>query len=214
MRSWVLVGASLSLGSVLFAAACNRTGSDQKPDETDRVGPGRGGGRRAQDVGRRVERQGGTPKLLDATFTFNVPAWEPVIEYTNGTLQRAAARQRDVVWQQPEHLEYHVEQQRVPMSLTADLGGGQASLTLGSLNVSALRINMGAGELNLDLRGAPKAELRCSCQRRRGVGAHSSFQAPSASSPSAEAGFRLIDVRGLEKHGNGGSTRGTRTIRL
>jgi hypothetical protein len=100
----------------------------------------------------------GTPKLLDADFTYNVPEWKPVVEY------RAGASRGELVISQPKsgstsgNTVYTWDLKlngQLPLDITANLGAGQADMTLGEMNLRNVVVNIGAGELKMDLRGQP-----------------------------------------------------------
>ena len=44
----------------------------------------------------------------------------------------------------------------IPTDVSAELGAGEATINLGSVVLRSLRIEMGGGTLNMDLRGNPK----------------------------------------------------------
>ena len=56
----------------------------------------------------------------------------------------------------------------VPLEIIGHLGAGEANLELGTMNLSRVELTIGAGEMNVDLRGEPKRDY--TVQIRGGVG--------------------------------------------
>ena len=56
----------------------------------------------------------------------------------------------------------------LPLDIMANLGAGEADLELGRLNLSRVELNIGAGEMKMDLRGEPNRDY--TVQIRGGVG--------------------------------------------
>jgi hypothetical protein len=145
----------------------------------------------------------GTPKLAEATFRFNVPEWEPVVDYKAGA--RGALRV-----QQGEHgpsfgrteNQWDVKlSDAVPVDLVTHLGAGQATLSLGAINLRSVEVHMGAGELQLDLTGTPKHSY--DVRINGGVGS-ARVRVPRSVGirATAKGGIGSIDMRGLEKRDN------------
>jgi hypothetical protein len=151
-----------------------------------------------------LEVRGGAPKLLDADFTYNVAAWKPDIRYSStGTAGDLILEQRGPTassgntknrWE----LRFN---DSVPLDLRVEFGAGEARLNLGSLNLRSVNIEMGAGTLGMDLRGAPRQDY--SVRIRGGVG-EATVHLPKDIGISAVAsgGIGDISVTGLRKDGN------------
>ena len=104
-----------------------------------------------------LEVTGGTEKLLEADFTYNVAQLKPELEYTDGTL----------ILSQPENeglpdlrgiTDFRNEwalrlNDRVPMDLRVDIGAGASELRLAGLSLTGLDITLGAGGSVIDLSG-------------------------------------------------------------
>ena len=141
----------------------------------------------------------GTQKLLDGTFVYNVPDWKPVIDYRpDGQLNIT----------QPSHggnafgntvYEWDLALNGdVPLDITASLGAGEANLELGRMNLGSVDVNIGAGEVTVDLRGEPKRGY--SVQIRGGVGETTVYLPKDvAISATATKGIGDINVDGLER---------------
>jgi hypothetical protein len=101
---------------------------------------------------------GGAEPLLDAQFIYNLPEWEPEVDYrvegTEGILTvvqpsiTSGLPVGDVRYQWDVRLNNDV-----PMVLSVDLGAGQGDLALTTLSLSELRLKAGIGEVVVDLSG-------------------------------------------------------------
>lgn len=107
---------------------------------------------------------GGAEELLEATFSYNVAEWRPEVEY-NEAGSRGVLRIT-----QPEAKGKNVPngaknrwtlalRNDVPVSISLDMGVGQAELELASLTVTELSIDQGVGKLVVDVTGERTADL-------------------------------------------------------
>jgi uncharacterized protein DUF2154 len=147
--------------------------------------------------------QGGSPKLLEADFEYNVPGWKPVVE------SRTASFRADVKISQPHRMggigdgRYKWDlslNDRLPMNIVTHLGAGQAEMNLGSVDLQNLEVHMGVGELRLDLRGQPQRDA--SVEIHGGIGEATVFLPNSdrvGISATAKGGIGDISVTGLEQ---------------
>jgi hypothetical protein len=143
----------------------------------------------------------GTPKLLEADFAYNVPEWRPVVDY------RAGASGGDLTISQPKDShsfgntvnawELKLNGQ-LPLEITANLGAGEANLELGHMNLRSVEVNMGVGEMKMDLRGEPKRDYNVRIQG--GVG-EATVYLPRDVGISATAAGAIGEIKatGLEK---------------
>jgi hypothetical protein len=142
---------------------------------------------------------GGSPKLLEADFNYDGPDWKPQVEYHStgvrsdiGISQRPATVSDSAsVW----NLRFN---DSALMDLVVRMGAGEARLNLGSLNLRSVAFNLGAGQVDVDLRGNP--EHSYDVQINGGVG-QATIHVPAsvAISATAAGGIGEINVRGLEK---------------
>ncbi len=103
---------------------------------------------------------GGADELLEADFTYNVAELKPEVTYSGGTLN---VRNPDVdvgvtsLWDMDDYRnEWDLRlNDDVPMDMSIEVGAGRSDLTLGSLALTSLGIETGAGEVTVDLTGAP-----------------------------------------------------------
>jgi hypothetical protein len=110
-----------------------------------------------------LEVHGGARELMEATFTYNVNKWKPMIDYvTSGDQGMLKIKQGDT-----EGIPMGDTKNRwdislceaVPIDLKIDMGAGQGILDLRDVRLSALDIDGGVGELNLDLSGERDQDL-------------------------------------------------------
>ena len=148
---------------------------------------------------------GGTEKLLEADFTYNVAKLKPEVEYTDGAL---VVRQPDVKglpdlrgitdFRNEWDLRLNDE---VPMDLSVDMGAGTSDLQLAGLPLTRLDVTLGAGTYTLDLSGDWARDLDVTIESGaaditvrlpRDVGARVKI----------EPGPNMIDATGLTKDGD------------
>jgi hypothetical protein len=143
---------------------------------------------------------GGSPKLMDADFTYNVPSWKPIVRYNSSSFRS------DLTIEQPGGSGGHGNitykwnlrlNNDLPMDVVTHLGAGEARINLGSVSLRSLEVNMGVGELQLDLRGNPKRDYDVSIHG--GVGQATVYLPISAGIvANATGGIGNISVQGLE----------------
>jgi len=162
--------------------------------------------------------QGGSSKLMEADFTYNVPGWKPQVEY------HSTGVRSDIEISHPPGTAPHGKSDwslrfnySAPMDLVAHVGAGEARLNLGSLNLRSVAVDLGAGEVNVDLRGNPKRSY--DVRINGGVGQATVYLPASVGiSATAAGGIGEINVRGLEKRNdrwiNPGHENAPVTIRL
>ena len=142
---------------------------------------------------------GGSPKLMEADFDYNAPGWKPQVDYHSTGVRSdieisnsaGSAPHGESKW----NLRFN---DSVLMDLVVKMGAGEAHLNLGSLNLRSVAFNLGAGEVDVDLRGNPKRSY--DVQINGGVG-QATVHVPTSVGISATAagGIGEINVRGLEK---------------
>ena len=147
----------------------------------------------------------GTQKLMRADFSYNVPSWKPYVRYTGGpvhgnlTIEQPAHRQAHVV---NTKYEWDVRLNRdVPLDVHVHFGAGHATLTLGSLTLRSVDVDMGVGRLDMDLRGNPKRNYDVRIQG--GVG-EAIVRLPGGVGVEADAegGIGSINAPGMRREGH------------
>ena len=142
---------------------------------------------------------GGSPKLMEADFDYNVPGWNPKVEYHS-----TGVRSDIEISQGPGAVPHGKNEwslkfnDSVLMDFVVRMGAGEAHLALGSLNLRSVSMDLGAGEVEMDLRGSPKRSYDVKVQG--GVG-QATIRLPSnvGISATAAGGLGDINVRGLEQ---------------
>lgn len=147
----------------------------------------------------------GTDKLVAADFTYNVPAWKPEVRYTKsadrGTLTIEQPPTEGIHMAGTEY-EWDLRMNRdVPLDLDLKFGAGEAHLDVGGLTLRGVSVDMGVGQLDLDLRGSPKKSY--DVQVHGGVG-EAVVHLPSDVGVEAEAegGLGSIEASGFQHEGN------------
>jgi hypothetical protein len=101
---------------------------------------------------------GGAAELLDADFTYNVAELKPEVAYSNGvlTVRQPDAEGRASLWDVDDYrYEWDLRlNDDVPIEMSIQMGAGTADLELGSLSLTSLDVNAGAGDVTVDLAGA------------------------------------------------------------
>jgi hypothetical protein len=146
--------------------------------------------------------KGGTPKLLEADFAYNVPEWKPMVEYRDapagGVLTISQPNNTGNAFGKTVYTWDLNLNGQLPLAVSTHLGAGEANLQLGQMNLHSVEVHMGAGELKLDLRGAPKRDY--TVQVHGGVGAATVYLPKDTGiSATASGGIGDISATGLEK---------------
>jgi hypothetical protein len=148
---------------------------------------------------------GGSDKLAEVDCTYNVASWRPDIKYDASETRGA------LTIEQPGRNHTHAGHTRydwnlrlndeTPVDLHVNFGAGEARLNVGSVFLRSVNINMGVGQLDLDLRGAPKHDYDVRVEG--GVG-EATIRLPANVGVTARGsgGIGSINVRGLKRDGS------------
>jgi len=148
---------------------------------------------------------GGAAKFLEGNLDYNVDAWRPVLKYS------AAAGHGDIDISQPGvhhgqagNVKYEWGLRLaddVPLDLTVHFGAGEARLDLGSLFLRSVDVEMGVGQLDMDLRGNTRRDY--DVRIRGGVG-EATIRLPHDVGVYARAqgGIGSIRTTGLRQEGD------------
>ena len=146
----------------------------------------------------------GSTNFMDATFDFQRASWKPIVNY------RSTGVRSDLEISQPDvsgfgNTEYKWDIQLndgVLMDVVARLGAGEAKMNLGELNLRGVDMNIGVGEVTLDLRGRIPARSY-DVRINGGIGqANVYLPRDVAIYATAQGGIGDINVSGLEQRGN------------
>jgi hypothetical protein len=107
----------------------------------------------------KLDMTGGAEGLLDADFGYNVAEYKPEVTYKSGVLaiRQPSVKGRASLWDVDDYRyewDLHLNDD-VSIEMSIDLGAGTADLKLGSLSLTGLDIHTGAGDVTVDLAGAP-----------------------------------------------------------
>ena len=102
---------------------------------------------------------GGAEELLEADFIYNVAELKPEVKYSGGTLTvRTPDTKSDFgsLWDLDDYrYEWYLRlNDDVAMELNVNVGAGTTDLELGSLSLTRLDVDTGAGEVTVDVSGA------------------------------------------------------------
>ena len=107
----------------------------------------------------KLNMSGGSKRLLDAEFKYNVDKWKPVVDYDvhggEGRLriEQPSAGPRRVT--RAAKCEWDLKlNEDIPMVVNVDFGAGASKLYLGDLSVTEASIDMGAGDVLVDFSGS------------------------------------------------------------
>ncbi len=143
---------------------------------------------------------GGADKLMQARFSYNRLRLRPEVSYTSGGFRG------HLVVEEPSHVGTATSRyvwdlrfnDQTPLDLNVNCGAGQSRLNLGDLTLRRVNVEMGVGELKMDLRGAPKNDYDVSV--RGGVGAATIYLPENVGIEAhVEGGIGGIHAPGLQK---------------
>ena len=146
----------------------------------------------------------GAKELLEADFTYNVPQWKPEVQ-----LQKSGFRSTLSVKQGGASANLGDSKNRweiklnesVPLDFLLKCGAGENKLRLGQFDLRSVEVHLGAGRVEIDLRGRkPTHDYAVSVHG--GVG-EAIIHLPNDAGivATASGGIGEIEVRGLEKQG-------------
>jgi hypothetical protein len=145
----------------------------------------------------------GTSKLMEGKFSYNVAEWKPAVDYraggsSTGELKLTQPNSSGSGFGHSVNNWDVTLNDEVLLDLTANLGAGEANLDLGKMNLNRVEMSIGAGKVNMDLRGEPKRNY--SVQIHGGVG-ETVVHLPKdvGITASATKGLGDISIEGLEQ---------------
>jgi hypothetical protein len=148
----------------------------------------------------RVRGGAETEKLMEGRFTYNRLRLRPEVSYTAGGFRG------HLVVEEPSHVSTATARyvwdlrfnNQTPLDLDVNCGAGQSRLDLGDLALRRVNVEMGVGELKMDLRGMPRNDYEVKV--RGGVG-QATVYLPDGVGIEArvEGGIGGIHAPGLQK---------------
>lgn len=151
-----------------------------------------------------LDIHGGGRELMEATFSYNVDKWKPRIKYevlgSKGILKIRQGKNSGIPMGSTRNKWDISLSEDVPIGMRIDFGAGEGDLDLRELQLEFLDIDMGVGDLEVNLSGERKKDLRVDVDG--GVGS-ATFYLP------VDVGVRVhvnkgigsVDAYGLHKDG-------------
>lgn len=145
--------------------------------------------------------EGGSSKLMDGTFDYNILSSKPLVRYTASSFRGELLIEQPAGFHGGNDSKYDWDvrlNDKLPMDIVTHLGAGEAHMNLGSMALRSVEVHMGVGEVELDLRGSPTHDYNV--EIHGGVG-QATVHLPNTVGIIANAagGIGNIEVRGLEK---------------
>lgn len=104
-----------------------------------------------------LDIRGGGDRLMDATFSYNVRRWKPIVDYDvlggRGELTVKQGRTRGIPFGNTKNKWEMYLGKNIPFVMEIDFGAGEGRLDCREIDVRSITIDMGVGDLFLDLRG-------------------------------------------------------------
>lgn len=144
---------------------------------------------------------GGSPKLMDATFDYNIESSKPIVRYNASSFRGEITIEQPSGFHGGTNSKYNWSlhlNDKLPLDFVTHLGAGEAYLNLGTMNLRSVEVHMGVGQVELDLRGKPARDYNV--EIHGGIG-QAIVHLPSTVGivANASGGIGDIEVRGLEK---------------
>ena len=148
--------------------------------------------------------RGGADQLAHTDFMYNVDAWRPDVRFHPGANAELIIEQPGKSHTTIGNTKYNWDVQLaddVPTEIVAHFGAGDANLDLGTLDLRRVEVEMGVGELRMDLRGKPKKDY--DVRIRGGVG-EATIRLPHDAGVYAtgRGGIGEVKAEGLRKEGD------------
>jgi len=152
-------------------------------------------------AGELILRGGAGENLMTGSFLFGRLRWEPRFDHrTSGDTGRLTVEQRrsGLAMGRVKNTWDIRLTEKVPLEVRFDLGAGKARIELNTLKVSRLNVQMGVGDLELDLSGTRAETL---IGRIKGGIGHASIDLPAEIGVRVrvEGGLGSVQSRGLIK---------------
>lgn len=154
----------------------------------------------------RLRVEGGSSRLMEGAFTYNIEEWRPEINYSvSETTGRLVVQPPPGIEILPQvgtsQYDWNLRMNsQVPMELAVVLGAGEGVLHLGDINITRLSVTTGAGSTIVDLRKNWPHDLHA--EITGGVG-EVTLQLPSTTGVRLEtSGLAVVNADDLVREGN------------
>jgi hypothetical protein len=147
---------------------------------------------------------GGAHDLLEADFTYGDSEGEPRVDYhvSDGVGQLSISQDSHTVHFGNTRNDWNLRFGKdIPLDLKVDMGAGQGNLRLRDIPLTQFELNLGAGEVDVDLTGERKTDLTADIEG--GVG-QATIRLPKSVGVIAHAsgGIGTISAHGLKQDGD------------
>jgi len=199
----LLVSSGIAL-LVLGSVACQAAGPSRTVTRSVQIDAAKAVNVEVNMSAGELRLSGGATRLLDGTFTFNVPEWEPTVDYARdgdrGSLVVKQGSSASTFRNSKNTWDLKLNDS-VPLAVTTTVSAGQGTLALGSLDLDRVTVDAGAGEFTLDLRGTPQRSYDVRVNASVG---QTNIRLPKnvAIVATATAGVGGVNVSGLQKQGS------------
>jgi hypothetical protein len=187
-------------------AACVRVGDYQEETRTFPLDNGYDSASLFLDIGTgELQVQAGTRELFEGVFSYNVEQWKPeFFDERRGDTVLLTVKQGDVsgipMGRSKNRWDIYLNE-TIPFDLDVDFGAGQGRLDLRGLNLSSVNIDMGVGDLTVDLSGNLDKDLRVTIDG--GVGSATLYLPEKIGvKVYVDKGIGSVDARGFTKRGD------------
>lgn len=147
---------------------------------------------------------GGAPKLMSASFRYSESVGRPKVHYdVTGSHGRLTVESPKSASTGHSVNQWTLQLgSGVPLDLKVNLGAGESNLDLSKVSLRSLDVNIGAGEMSLNVSGDYKHDVNATVNG--GVGqAKITLPKNTPVEVSAEGGLGSINAKGLEKRADG-----------
>src|ERR671910_886410 len=197
-----------ALAATIFGGGCQSqdVGEMQRESQTIQAENARSVFAELQMGAGELNVTGGADALMEADFAYNVADWRPDVSYEvsgdSGELSVKQGSGQGLNLGGDARNEWDVRfNDEVPTDLRVEMGAGESDLDLNSLDLEGLDLQIGAGTTTVDLTGDYGQDLDASIQG--GVG-EATIMLPSEVGvrARAEGGLGNINAEGLQKEGD------------
>ncbi len=146
--------------------------------------------------------QGGARELMEGYFAYNIERWKPEIRYSvvgnRGILKVKQGECHGMTIGKTRNKWNISMSNDVPLDIRVDFGAGEGNLDLRGLILNSLDIDMGVGELEVDLSGEQKKSIDVSIDG--GVGAATIYLPIDVGvRVTVDGGIGSVNARGMIK---------------
>lgn len=105
----------------------------------------------------------GAASLMEADFTYNIDSWAPEVSYTDeeskGRLTIRQPQNSDIAFEGNVKYEWDLRfTSDIPLDMRIECGAGDHDLDLARLNLTALDVKLGAGDVKINLTDNPELD--------------------------------------------------------